>query len=226
MHFPLINFNTDHIQIFFNLKKSILVNSTTIFQTLLFIYNIISRHYPSPIHVQRISNEREGKRKKKKKYDSLDRPIPLYTTLFCIEQDPLICRVKKSDVLSQPQSWKISRAPVEQHEVISIARNRINSKTASRTWSSHERVRLVRVATRFELITFDPVRAMRMQHAIWPCIAVKVNFPPRFSKRVFGQIYIYVCVSRVEKLIRIPSNCYIEYRFHFSRFARSFKSVI
>lgn len=101
---------------------------------------------------------------REKKY-SLDRPTvqSRSTRCFALNRDPLICRVKKSDVLSQPQSWKISRALVEQRGVISIARNRINSKTASRTWSSHERVRLVRVATRFELITFDPL--LRDAHA-------------------------------------------------------------
>lgn len=176
-------------------------------------------HYSSSIHIQ-ISNEEE---KKKNTIRSIvqpsNRPIPFYM-LFCIEQDPLIYRVKKSDVLSQPQSWKISRALVEQHEVISIARNRINSKTASRTWSSHERLRLVRVATRFELITFDPIRAMHMQHAIQPCIAVKVNFLPRSFLQTSFWTNIYIYVFRIEKLIRTFSRIDISNCFHFSKFVR------
>lgn len=52
---------------------------------------------------------------REKKY-SLDRPTVVQsrsTRCFALNRDPLICRVKKSDVLSQPQSWKISRALVE-----------------------------------------------------------------------------------------------------------------
>lgn len=64
------------IQIFPNFKKSILVKLTTIFQTfqtLIFLCTIISHQYIYKF---------QTKEKRKKKYNSLQRPTQLYTVVL------------------------------------------------------------------------------------------------------------------------------------------------
>lgn len=64
------------IQIFPNFKKSILVKLTTIFQTfqtLIFLCTIISHQYIYKF---------QTKEKRKKKYNSLERPTQLYTVVL------------------------------------------------------------------------------------------------------------------------------------------------